>query len=119
MIVLTCRRCKGSGEVPNLQYEICQKMTSAAARQHFCIPGTDECEDAEEWVRLGCAHEKTLPCPVCGGDGVLEFDEEDWDLSIDEDDGEEGNGTHPGSTSGQETTDLLPPAPAGNVTTPP
>ena len=117
MIVLTCRRCKGSGEVPNLQYEICQKMTSAAARQHFCIPEEEECEDAEEWVRLGCAHERTLPCPVCGGDGVLEFDEEEWDLSIVEDEGEGDNDTRPGSASGQEGNDLSPPAPSGNVTT--
>ena len=118
MIVLTCRRCRGSGEVPNLQYEICQKMTSQSARQHFCIPGTDECEDAEEWVRLGCAHEKTLPCPVCGGEGVLEFDEDEWDLSVEE--GEAGDGeTHPAGTPGQEGPDLRPPEPAGNVTTPP
>ncbi len=119
MIVLTCRRCRGSGEVPNLQYEICQKMNSAAARQHFCIPGTDECEEAEEWVRVGCGHEKTLPCPVCGGEGVLEFDEDEWDVSVDEGDGEGDDGTRPGSTSGNEETDLRPPLPSGNVTSPP
>jgi hypothetical protein len=119
MIVLTCRRCRGSGEIPNLQYEICQKMTSPSARQHFCIPGTDDCHDAEEWVRLGCAHEKTLPCPVCGGEGVLEFDEDEWDLSVQEgEEGDEGE-THPASTTGQDGSDLRPGALPSDVTAPP
>jgi RecJ-like exonuclease len=82
MIRLTCRRCKGTGEIPNVAYEACRTMQSEEAKRYFYMDqehGTPEEADRSD----GCAvHEKTVPCPQCDGHGFLEFDEEEWELSV-------------------------------------
>jgi len=82
MIRLTCRRCKGTGTIPNVAYEACRTMQSHDAKRYFYM--NQEHETSEESDRPnGCAiHEKTVTCPQCEGTGVLEFDEEEWELSV-------------------------------------
>ena len=84
MIRLTCRRCKGTGEVPNVAYEACRTMQSEEAKRYFYMEQEDAPEEEEEAKEGdGCAiHEKTVTCPQCGGSGVLEFDEDEWELAV-------------------------------------
>jgi RecJ-like exonuclease len=90
MIRLTCRRCKGTGTVPNIAYEVCRNMQSPEAKRHFYFDYDDVADEVSEGSD-GCAvHEKTVPCPQCDGNGVLEFDEEEWELSVDPEEEEEG-----------------------------
>ena len=90
MIRLICRRCKGTGAIPNIAYEMCRTMQSHEARRYFYM--NQEHDSSEENDRSnGCAvHEKTVPCPQCDGNGVLEFDEEEWELSVVPEEDEEG-----------------------------
>jgi DnaJ-class molecular chaperone len=90
MIRLTCRLCKGTGVIPNVAYEACRTMQSQEAKRYFYINQEHNAEEANE-KGDGCAvHEKTVTCPQCDGNGVLEFDEEDWELSVMPEEDEEG-----------------------------
>ena len=90
MIRLTCRRCKGTGQIPNVAYEACRTMQSEEAKRYFYM--NQEHDTAEENDRTnGCAaHEKTVPCPQCEGEGALEFDEGEWELAVLPEEDEEG-----------------------------
>ena len=90
MIRLTCRLCKGRGTVPNIAYEACRTMQSQEAKRYFYL--NQEHDTSEENDRTnGCAvHEKTVPCPQCDGNGILEFDEEEWEVSVVPEEDEEG-----------------------------
>jgi hypothetical protein len=97
MIRLTCHRCRGSGEVPNEQYEICQSLKNEQVQRYFRMKTGEEGEPEENVLQDGgCEMARTVGCPVCDGEGVLEFDEEDWDLRV-IDDEEEGDDAGPAS----------------------
>ena len=90
MIRLTCRRCKGTGKIPNLAYEVCRTMQSHETKRYFYMDQEHKPGEANE-KGDGCAvHEKTVPCPQCDGTGILEFDEDEWELSVLPDEDEEG-----------------------------
>ncbi len=90
MIRLTCRRCKGTGTIPNPVFEACRTVQSPEAKRHFYYDFDDVPDEANDRPD-GCAvHEKTMPCPQCLGHGVLEFDEEEWELAVMPDEEEEG-----------------------------
>ena len=89
MIRLTCRLCKGTGTIPNIAYEMC-RTNSPGARRHFYYDYYEVPDEVGEGSN-GCAvHEKTVPCPRCDGNGSLEFDEEEWELSVIPEEDEEG-----------------------------
>ncbi|HVP24910.1 MAG TPA: hypothetical protein VMS81_02920 [Methanomicrobiales archaeon] len=90
MIRLTCRRCKGTGVIPNVAYEACRTMQSQEAKRYFYMNQEHETPGEDDRTN-GCAvHEKTVTCPRCDGNGILEFDEEDWELSVMPEEDEEG-----------------------------
>ena len=82
MIRLTCRLCRGTGTVPNPVYEACRTIRSPEARRHFYFDYDGEPDQPEEGSD-GCAvHDRKVSCPQCLGHGVVEFDEEEWELSV-------------------------------------
>jgi len=90
MIRLICRRCKGTGEILNVAYEACRTMQSEEAKRYFYLD-SDDIPDEVDDKPDGCAvQEKTVTCPQCDGQGVLEFDEEEWDLAVEPEEDEEG-----------------------------
>ena len=88
-ILLRCRTCKGTGEIPNKEFQICQELKSHDTKKYFHIPTEDEIVNHDSNEPNGCNKiPEKIPCPTCNGEGVLELDEEDWDIRIvaDEDD---------------------------------
>jgi hypothetical protein len=84
-IRLTCRQCKGTGTIPNEDYEICRSVRSAEIRRHFHVHAkAEELEsDGDNSMDTAeCGQSRTVPCPQCNGEGILEFDEESWDLTV-------------------------------------
>jgi DnaJ-class molecular chaperone len=84
-IVLTCRRCKGTGLVANEHFEICKALKSDAARRHFHVHAKAERLESDKDEALGvaeCGESPTMECPQCKGEGTLEFDEEGWDIAV-------------------------------------
>jgi DnaJ-class molecular chaperone len=81
-IVLTCRRCKGTGVVPNPKYEVCRSLKTKELQRYFRMSTSDEPEETEDLIRSECGEPIECPCPVCEGDGVLEFDEAEWDFTL-------------------------------------
>jgi DnaJ-class molecular chaperone len=82
-ILLTCRRCKGTGQVPNEQYLVCQALESHETRRYFHMKTEDTVSDDELPESDGCKEvPETVECPVCNGAGQIEFDEEEWQLRI-------------------------------------
>ncbi len=82
MIILTCRRCKGSGEIRNEQYDICMTLKSDETKRYFRIPMEHTAGEPDDLPDSECDMPKNVPCPVCEGSGKLEFDEEEWDLRV-------------------------------------
>jgi hypothetical protein len=63
-------------------------MQSHDAKRYFYL---NQEHEEENNLSDGCAvHEKTVACPRCDGNGVLEFDEEEWELSVVPEEQEEG-----------------------------
>ncbi len=82
-ILLTCRRCKGSGVVPNEQYRICQELKSHDIKKYFHMPTEDMVSDDDLTEQNGCnTVTETMTCPVCDGAGSLAFDDDEWDIQI-------------------------------------
>jgi len=84
-IILTCRRCKGTGIIANEHFEICKALKSDEARRHFHVHAKAERleSDAEEALAAAeCGESPTMSCPQCNGEGSLEFDDDDWDLTV-------------------------------------
>ena len=84
-IILTCKRCKGTGVVLNERFEICKSLKSEDAKRHFRLhTENEEIEDEQEdaGVEAECGEPPTVTCPQCEGEGVLEFDEDEWDLTV-------------------------------------
>lgn|GEM_PF-844513 len=88
MIILRCRRCKGTGMIPNRQYHICQALPSHEVRRYFHIPTDEQAGEDEGMQQDACRNvPETVECPVCEGAGMMVFDEDDWELQvIDEED---------------------------------
>ncbi len=86
-ILLTCRLCKGTGEIPNEQYRICQALESHETRRYFHMKTEDTVADEDILESDGCnGVPETVECPVCDGAGQIEFDEDEWQLRIIADD---------------------------------
>jgi hypothetical protein len=84
-IILTCRRCRGTGIIANEHFEICKALKSDEARRHFHVHAKAERleSDAEEALAAAeCGESPTMSCPQCNGEGSLEFDDDDWDLTV-------------------------------------
>lgn len=93
MIVLTCRRCHGTGMVQNEQFQICEALPSDETRRYFHIPTEDQVGEEEDRQHDACRNvPEQVECPVCEGTGTIVFDEDDWEIRIvaDEDSGTEG-----------------------------
>jgi hypothetical protein len=94
-LLLTCKRCKGTGVVPNEHFEICKALRSEETKRHFHVHAQTEELEAENdnagWEAI-CGEPPTVSCPQCDGEGVLEFDEDEWDLLVVPDEGEETGG---------------------------
>ncbi len=65
-------------------------MQSPEAKRHFYFDYDDVPDEVGEGSNGCTVHEKTVPCPQCDGHGVVEFDEEEWELSVDPEEEEEG-----------------------------
>ncbi len=67
-ILLTCRRCKGSGVVPNEQFRICQELKSQDIKKYFHMPTEEMVSDDDLTEQNGCnTVTETMTCPVCAG----------------------------------------------------
>lgn len=92
MIILRCRRCNGTGQIPNEQYQICQALASHETKRYFHIPTDNQVGEDEERQHDACKNvPESVECPVCEGAGTIAFDDEDWEIRIvaDEDTGTE------------------------------
>jgi DnaJ-class molecular chaperone len=49
-IVLTCRRCKGTGVVKNPKYEMCGSLKTKELQRYFRMSTPDEAEETDEMV---------------------------------------------------------------------
>ncbi len=84
-ITLKCKHCKGTGEVPNEQFEICKGLKSDELKRHFRIHvHAEDLEDGtqDDLREAVCDEPPTQPCPQCNGEGVLTFDEDAWELVV-------------------------------------
>ncbi len=84
-IILTCRRCKGTGIVANEHFEICKALKTDAARRHFHVHAKTErleSDKDEALVAAECGESPTMGCPQCNGEGTLVFDEEGWEIAV-------------------------------------
>ena len=84
-ITLTCKRCKGTGTIPNEHFEICRALNSEEVKRHFRIHAQAENLENhadDDTMEAVCGEPSTQPCPQCEGEGVLEFDEDKWDLLV-------------------------------------
>lgn len=84
-IRLTCRRCNGTGSITNEHFEICKALKSDETRRHFHVHAkTERLEsDSDEALAVPeCGESPLIACPQCDGEGVLEFDEDEWELSM-------------------------------------
>ena len=86
-ILLTCRICKGTGEIPNEHYRICKALESQETRRYFHMKTEDIEPDDQLLESDGCKEvPEKVECPVCNGAGQIEFDEDEWQLRIIADD---------------------------------
>jgi RecJ-like exonuclease len=82
MIILQCRRCGGTGEIPNEQFRICQEL-SLETKRYFHIQTENVTENKDERQYDACRNvPEKIPCPVCDGVGIIAFDEDEWELRI-------------------------------------
>jgi hypothetical protein len=92
MIILTCRRCKGSGSIENDQFRICQELKSHEVKKYFHMSMGDTTGEGED-QQDGCNRvPERIECPDCDGAGVLSFDEDEWDLRIIDEEGASDEG---------------------------
>jgi hypothetical protein len=65
-------------------------MQSHDAKRYFYM-NQEHTPGEENEKGDGCSvHEKTAICPQCDGEGSLEFDEEEWELTVVPEEDEEG-----------------------------
>ncbi|MDH7510911.1 MAG: hypothetical protein QHH04_07710 [Methanolinea sp.] len=82
-ILLRCRLCKGTGEIPNEQFRICRELKSHDIKKYFHMPTEDEVPSDDAVPPDACnGIPERVQCPVCEGAGTIEFDEEEWELRI-------------------------------------
>ena len=84
-IILTCKRCKGTGIIANEHFEICKALKSDEARRHFHVHAKTEMMESDgddALMAAECGESPTVPCPQCNGEGVLEFNEEEWEIKV-------------------------------------
>lgn len=90
-ILLRCRNCNGTGEVPNEEHLLCSELKSHRVKQYFHIPTEEEIASDDVPPDACNGAPETIPCPVCEGNGTIEFDEDEWDLQIIADEEETGD----------------------------
>ena len=84
-IILTCKRCNGTGHIANEYFQIWKALKSDEARRHFHVHAKVERLEAdkdEALIVTGCGESPDIPCPRCNGEGTLEFDEEMWEITV-------------------------------------
>ena len=84
-IILTCKRCKGTGVIANEHFEICKALKSEEAKRHFHVHAKTEMMESDADTALmaaECGESPTVSCPQCDGEGILEFDEDEWKIKI-------------------------------------
>ena len=82
-ILLRCRLCRGTGEIPNEQYRICRELRSHEIKKYFHMPTADEVSSDDDLAPDACnSIPEKIQCPVCEGAGTVEFDEDEWELQI-------------------------------------
>ena len=94
-LILTCKRCRGRGVVPNEYHTVCQSHKSEELKRHFrmhAVAGDLEDGELDSPLEVECNEPPMVTCPQCSGHGIIEFDEEEWDFrvepDIDDEDGE-------------------------------
>lgn len=91
-ILLRCRNCKGTGEIPNEEHRLCEALKSHTVKKYFHIPTEDEVGSNQEVPPDACnGVPETIPCPVCDGAGTIAFDEDEWDLQVTDDENDSGD----------------------------
>lgn len=84
-IVLTCKRCNGTGTITNEHFQICKALKSDEARRHFHVHAKVERleSDKDDVMTVAeCGESETITCPQCNGDGTLEFNEVEWEIMV-------------------------------------
>ncbi len=96
-ILLTCKRCKGTGTIANERFRIYSALKSDEVKRHFQVHAKAERleSDGDEGPMMAeCGESPEIECPQCNGEGVLEFDEEGWEITMvppdDDDPGDKG-----------------------------
>lgn len=97
-ILLTCKRCKGTGTIANEHFQIFKALKSDEARRHFHVHAKAErleSDKDEALMAAECGECPDIRCPQCNGEGTLEFDEDGWEISVvpREDNDTEGEGS--------------------------
>jgi len=83
MIILRCRRCSGTGLIPNEQYHICQALPSEETKRYFHIPTEEQVGDDEDRQHDACRNvPEYVECPICDGAGTIAFEDEEWEVRI-------------------------------------
>jgi len=84
-IILTCKRCKGTGIVTNEHFQICKALKSDEVRRHFHVHAKAErleSDQDEALLAAECGESPTISCPQCNGEGALKFDEDAWEMTV-------------------------------------
>ncbi len=82
-ILLRCRLCKGTGEIPNEQYRIAQELKSHDIKKYFHMPTEDDMTSTDGvFTDAYDSIPERVQCPVCEGAGTVAFDEDEWELQV-------------------------------------
>ncbi len=82
MIILKCRRCRGSGVLPNHRARIKKALQSHATKRYFGLPTDEDIEEVDDLPDAQYDEPDSLSCPVCKGRGTLALSLDDWELSV-------------------------------------
>lgn len=82
MIILKCRRCRGSGVLPNHRARIKKVLQSHATKWYFGFPTDNDIEEVDDLPDAQYNEPDSLSCPVCSGRGTFALSPDDWELSV-------------------------------------
>ena len=85
MIILKCRRCHGSGTLPNNRARIKKALRSHATKRYFGMPTDNDIEEVDELPDAHFDEPDSLVCPACSGRGTLSLSPDDWEIAISDD----------------------------------